>query len=213
MAQITGGSVTFGRTIQPAQYESKKAEVTVTFAVAEGETRQMAQAMLNGAAEMAQTKALELVGLKPAAKAQADLTSAQDAKPEPNKALDKIVDEDRPGSKRGPGRPPKAPEKPAETAPAEDPLAAAEAESANEASEAAQHVDADADLLAGAVAPQPISDKEILDAVTKKMAEINNGPAIKAVREKFVQTPKGVRDIPQEKRSEFLIELAKLTKK
>jgi hypothetical protein len=206
MGHITGGSVTFGRTIQPAQYESKKSEVTVTFAVAENETRAQAQALLDGAASMAQTKALELVGLKPA-KVE---PKVEEPKADP---LAKVVDEERPGSKRSPGRPPKAAEKPPET-PAEDPLALAEstAEAANEAAEAAQHKDADEDLLAGAAAPQPISDKEILDAVTKKMAEISNGPAIKAVREKFVQTPKGVRDIPQEKRKEFLEELAKLKK-
>lgn len=206
MAQITGGSVVFSRTVKPADYEGKKAEVTITFVMAENETRAQAQAMLDGAAAMAQTKALELVGLKPAKPA------AEPAEPE-NPALKNVVDADRPGAKRGPGRPPKAQQAPA-AEPQEDPLAAAEVEGANEAAEAAQHADdADADLLTGAsTAPQPITDKEILDAVTKKMAEINNGPAIKAVREKFVQTPKGVRDIPQEKRKEFLEELAKLKK-
>lgn len=205
MAQITGGSVVFSRTVKPADYEGKKAEVTITFVMAENETRAQAQAMLDGAAAMAQTKALELVGLKPAKPA-----AAEPAEPE-NPAFKNVVDADRPGAKRGPGRPPKAQQAPA-AEPQEDPLAGAEAESANEAAEAAQHADADADLLTGAATPQPISDKEILDAVTKKMAEINNGPAIKAVREKFVQTPKGVRDIPQEKRKEFLEELAKLKK-
>jgi len=37
MSNITGGRVVFGRTVQPASYESKKAEVELSFALAEGE--------------------------------------------------------------------------------------------------------------------------------------------------------------------------------
>ena len=66
MGQITGGSVTFGRTVQPAQYESKKAEVTMTFVCAEDDTPAMWEEMLNGASAMARDKALELVGVKAA---------------------------------------------------------------------------------------------------------------------------------------------------
>ena len=218
MAQVTGGSVTFGRTIQPAQFESKKAEVTITFAVAEDDKPEDARAMLDGAAARAQEKALELVGLKAikaAAMAQADPLAKATAEPKPD-PLAKVQDADRPGAKRGP--------KTAEKAPEADPLAAAEAaaESVNEAEEAEAHkaamaranaavADADGDLL-GEAAPQPVTDKELMDAVTKKMAEINNGPAIKAVREKYVPTPKGIRDIPQDKRRAFIEEIAKLTK-
>ena len=223
MAQITGGSVTFGRTVQPAQYESKKSEITLTFALAEDDGDVIAQNMLNLVSKIAQEKALELVGLKVASAPTAKVEALPEGKVEqPNPAFNKIVDEDRPGSKRGP-----KPKKPAEAEkPTEDPLAAAEtaAEADNEAAEAAAHkvamakanaeiADADSDLLGGAeAAPQPVSDKELMDAVTKKMAEINSGPKIKEVREKFVTSPKGIRDIPQDKRAEFLVELAKLTK-
>ena len=224
MAQITGGSVTFGRTVQPAQYESKKSEITLTFAVAEDDGDVIAQNMLNLVSKIAQEKALELVGLKVASAPTAKVEALPEGKVEqPNPAFNKIVDEDRPGSKRGP-----KPKKPAEAEkPTEDPLAAAEAaaEANNEATEAAAHkaamakanaeiADADSDLLGAAefTSPQPVSDKELMDAVTKKMAEINSGPKIKEVREKFVTSPKGIRDIPQDKRAEFLVELAKLTK-
>ena len=220
MAQITGGSVTFGRTVQPAQYESKKSEITLTFAVAEDDGDVIAQNMLNLVSKIAQEKALELVGLKVASAPTAKVEALPEGKVEqPNPALNKIVDEDRPGSKRGP-----KPKKPAEAEkPTEDPLAPAEA-AAEADNEAAAHkaamakanaeiADADSDLLGGAeAAPQPVSDKELMDAVTKKMAEINSGPKIKEVREKFVTSPKGIRDIPQDKRAEFLVELAKLTK-
>ena len=222
MAQITGGSVTFGRTVQPAQFESKKSEITLTFAVAEDDGDVIAQNMLNFVSKIAQEKALELVGLKVAQPAADKAPPKAVEVEQPNPALNKIVDEDRPGSKRGPKS-----KKAAEAEkPAEDPLAAVEAasEANNEAAEAAAHkaamekanaevADADSDLLGGAeAAPQPISDKELMDAVTKKMAEINSGPKIKEVREKFVTAPKGIRDIPQDKRAKFLVELAKLTK-
>jgi len=61
--QITGGKVTFGRSVQPAQYETKKAEVEITFTLAEGEAL---GDTLNHAASVAQDKALEMVGLKKA---------------------------------------------------------------------------------------------------------------------------------------------------
>lgn len=59
--QITGGRVTFGRSVQPAQYETKKAEVEITFSFAEGENL---EGKLDLAASIAQDKALEMVGLK-----------------------------------------------------------------------------------------------------------------------------------------------------
>lgn len=210
MAQITGGSVTFGRTVQPAQYESKKSEVTITFAVAEDDKPEDALAILGRVKELAQTTALEMVGLKPKA-AEPVAAAPKEADKSAPDPLANVVDEDRPGARRG--RKPKL---------AEDPLAAAEktAEADNEAAEATAHkeamakananvADADADLLGGGP-PQPVSDKELMDAVTKKMDQIKNGPAIKAVREKFVASPHGIRDIPQDKRREFLEELSKL---
>lgn len=37
MPTITGGKVVFSRTVQPADYESKKAEIELTFTVGEDE--------------------------------------------------------------------------------------------------------------------------------------------------------------------------------
>ena len=37
MAQITSGRVVFARTVQPANFESKRAEVELSFVLAEGE--------------------------------------------------------------------------------------------------------------------------------------------------------------------------------
>jgi hypothetical protein len=61
MAQITGGKITYARTIQPAQYESKRAEVELTFVLAEGEDLGNT---LDDVARKVKTKALQMVGLK-----------------------------------------------------------------------------------------------------------------------------------------------------
>jgi len=202
MAMITGGSVTFGRTVQPAQYESKKAEVTITFTVTDEDKPEDAVAMLNGASEMARTKALELIGLKSVAsqaegqRANATLATVADT-------ADKTVPKTRT----------KKTEEPAKTSDADVLLPATEKpqiSTGEERKDPAQS-DPDGDLL-GAATPQPVTDKELMDAVTKKNAEIANPKAIKEIREKFVATPKGIRDIPVDKRAEFLVELAKLKK-
>lgn len=89
---ITGGKVTFGRTVQPAQYESKKAEVEIAFAVEDGASDDAVTALVDKAAHMARGKALELVGMtaeakpaatrasKPATEAKADITKTTTAK-------------------------------------------------------------------------------------------------------------------------------------
>ena len=38
LTKITGGKVTFGLTVAPKQYESKRADVELTFTVAEGDS-------------------------------------------------------------------------------------------------------------------------------------------------------------------------------
>jgi hypothetical protein len=70
------------------------------------------------------------------------------------------------------------------------------------------------DLLGGGTpkpAAKPITDKELNDAVQAKNATLKNPPKIVALKEKYAGAlPKSLRDIPQEKRAEFLTELAEL---
>lgn len=61
-----------------------------------------------------------------------------------------------------------------------------------------------------AISRRTISNKELMDAVIAKMAEICDAQAIKKVRGQFVPLPLGIRDIPQAKRWEFLKKLAAL---
>ncbi len=61
MVQITGGRVLYSRTVQPAQYETKRAEVEVAFVLAEGEDL---GENLDEAASIVKKKALQMVGIK-----------------------------------------------------------------------------------------------------------------------------------------------------
>lgn len=61
MGQITGGRVVYGRTVQPAQYESKRADVELTFVVAEGEDY---GSWLAKVVTETVTKVHEIVGIK-----------------------------------------------------------------------------------------------------------------------------------------------------
>lgn len=59
--QITRGKITFGRTVQPAQYESKRADVELEFVLAEGEKL---GAALDDVGKIVKDKCLEMVGLR-----------------------------------------------------------------------------------------------------------------------------------------------------
>lgn len=59
--QITRGKVSFGRTVQPQQYESKRADVELEFVLAEGEDL---GDTLDDVGEIAKEQVLQMVGLK-----------------------------------------------------------------------------------------------------------------------------------------------------
>ena len=60
--QITGGRVVYSRTVQPAQYESKKAEVELNFVLAEKE--ELGDA-LERVGMLVHMQVMEMVGLTP----------------------------------------------------------------------------------------------------------------------------------------------------
>lgn len=187
MSQIIGGKITFGRTVNPAQYESKKAEVEISFVVAEGEDfHQIAQE----AAAFAEAKALEMVGLKPIPKAAAAPTKAAETKEEYAERAKAEEAKLPPPLKRPPGRPPSKP-----TAPVADELDDAPVEDVETAEPA-----------------KAITDKDLTDAITRQQHKINNAPEIRKLIAKFNNEVLGKqsRDIPQPRRAEFLMELSRL---
>ena len=64
--EITGGSVTYGRTVQPAQYESKKAEVTLTFGIEQETPAETRDAFIVSVGNMAIHQVNRMVGLNEA---------------------------------------------------------------------------------------------------------------------------------------------------
>lgn len=192
--QITGGKVSFTRSVKPADYEKKEATVELSFNVSEGEGD--AEAMLDHVAALAQGKALELVGLKKA-----------EPKPEPKpEPLPVVVQSPVEPVKiatvrrRGPGS------KVVEREP--EPNISLTPEDRQPPAEP----DPDGLDILDLPAPQEeapveITDKELTDKVARFVSTTHNPGAVKHLRNKYVKPPKGLRDIPAAMRADFLHDL------
>ena len=73
--KITGGKVTFGLTLCPKQYESKRADVEMSFSVAEGDDY---SAIFDRASRAAVNRVRELVGLEKLPVPKAEQNSSSD---------------------------------------------------------------------------------------------------------------------------------------
>lgn len=209
---ITGGKVTFGRTVQPAQYETKRAEVEIFFSIPEGASADVGQDMLTQAATMAKSKALEMVGLKEAtapAPAPAPEKTPEKA-PEKAKVKTKADLENELKWKLAAAE--KAKE--AETAKADAAAIVDEAEkpqistSPEDRKDPEQVDDASVmdDSLFTAEATQ-VSDADLRSHIMKVNEKLKNGPAIRGLIGKYVKPGQGATEIPMEKRAAFLVEL------
>lgn len=214
--QIIGGRIVFARSVQPAQYETKKAEVELTFTMAEGEEL---GAHLDQLGARVQAKALELVGLKVNGNAGPSLGAVKDP------AIPAKVTEDKPkGKTKKDLEAEKAAElaksaeaaeatKPKVTFPKSDPADMSEADKP-QISSGGERTDPAAvtsdDELFEAAAPD-VTDVDLTSAITRKNAEIKKPAEIKKLIGQYVQPPKGSRDIPQPQRRDFLEKLKLLT--
>jgi hypothetical protein len=205
MVQITAGKVIFARSVQPAQYETKKAEVELSFSLAEGEEL---GAWLDDVAAKAQAKALEMVGLKPAQEAKPAATKKAEVKPptddEKQKAKEAFAAKQRVGEDIAAAKTLAEKSNTAKTA--IDGLDIASLQPGSPA----PSLDPDADLLADV--PKEVTDQDLVAAVTRKNQELKDPKKIHALRETFVKLPKGLRDIPAADRPRFLAELEALKK-
>jgi len=201
--------VTFGRSVQPAQYETKKAEVQLTFTLAEGEAL---GPTLDVAASLAQDKALEMVGLK---KSTAVTTSVQ---PSPGAtggkeayAAAQAATKEAPKEKKPVGRPPnpdkvKIEEKPQiSTSPEDRKDPAAMDDSEADALDAMLELD---------TPPEPITDKQLIEKIgikNKALADKNAGiPQPRKIKELIAKYSTHAHSIPAEKRQDFLDKLETL---
>ncbi len=213
MTQITGGEVSFGKTVQPKEYESKRADVKLLFAVGEGEDF---KEVFDRAAAEAEAKCYQLLGLTVPPKSQ-------------------IVGEAAAGAgRRGPGRPPRLPESTGQnsggpaagqttgaTTQAKDPAAIADdgipaalKRTNGKANGEREATDKPADPAAvadeWAAESSPITDQQLLEAITKKNAEIANPSAIRKLIGAYGAPSAAA--MAADKRAAFLAELATLTK-
>ncbi len=208
MAQITGGTVKFGRKTAPAQYENKEAVVELTFSLAEGEEL---GTFLDAVGAQAQAKALELVGLQSAVKiteiGQRTIKGYEEAeKAKVEYAAKLAIEKDLEDKEKQAA---KARAERCNTVKAVDDLGGIPETLDRRPKK--EKADPDAGLL-DLEASKEISDQELLAAVTRKNHEIKDPKKIFAVRDQFVKIPKGLRDIEQKDRPAFIAALEALKK-
>ena len=193
-ANITSVTVLFGNGIKRDEFgPTKKAEVSITAAVAENE---------DGSVILAQIGSLALAKV-------ADLLNA----PKPDTVVSASIQEANATENPPPprrGRPPKA--SPSETAGAQPAPEAAASETPTD-SVTASEPEQPADEWEGA--PIEITDQELLSATSKKAGDLGaRDPIVKLIATFATRTegaPFKVQEIPQNQRKDYLEKLAKLT--
>lgn len=226
MAQITGGKIFYSQTRQAAQFEPKKAEVELSFIVGEGETFAEVAKM---AEDFAVAKVQEMIG----AKATPAARTVQSAPPKP--AVDAstggkgaaAMDTTQPAPVSG--KEAYAAKEAAAKAPrASVPKAGKKDEAKPQISQGGERVNPEDDAIdmgdvtldadglpieAGepVVVAAQITDAEMTSAISKVNQKLQNPALIRAVVAEFVgPPPKSSRDIPQEKRAEFIAKVEAL---
>lgn len=188
----------------------RKVRVELHFTLPEGADDGAGQRFLDAVASQADTKVRELLGQKPAVAAAPKAAPGFIVKPVDAPKTDKdklaeaagLVDKKEP-PKKGPGRPPKEPD-----APKPDPAAIVDDETSAVVEEE------DPFSVPAAEEVKPISDEELNSSVGKKHAVLGKPPLIRDLVATF--KPEGwtkqftMRDIPQEKRADFLKKLSEL---
>jgi hypothetical protein len=210
VTQITGGKISFGRTIQAAQFEPKRADAEFTFTVSEG--GDVSEIAIK-AAMLAYSKVHELLGLKTEIVTHVARVSDQETKavtqhiPPAGVTVTAPADKSpigAEGEKRSRGRPPKQP-------PVVEPDPAS-IEDEEKTLSKGNGGDPGAAEWAADDEPAEVTDARLLEAVTKRNGVINNGAAIKRLIRTYNNDVPGSRldQIPQAKRGAFLVELEKL---
>ena len=201
MTQITGGSTRFMRRVQVAQYEPKEAEVTLTFAVSDGDDYHHIAATA-GAEALTLTECMLAGKFAPQAAKEAVAQSAPvEHKPRKTSKSPELA---APYAEAA-----KAVKEPVKTDPsAVEDLSAMEAEANAEVNAAA----ADPSAMTEETVVQEIPDKTLVDACSAASKLTQNSDAIRAIISGYVAPPGRVANIPQDKRAEFLLKLQTVPK-
>lgn len=223
MPQLTGGRVLFKRTMQPEQYGTRGAEVELSFSATEGEGQVDWQAYLAQVADQAQAKCMEMMFAKAntAGKALIAVSKNPENRVEPDgpkvtkpKGKTKAdLEAEKKADLAGKANGVKFPA--VDPAAVEEPAAEISKNPENRVDPAQVTGTSDDDIFAGT--PEPISDMQLIDAVKKKNGKLQIAQGaqapirIRALVAEYVAPPKGSRDIPQDKRHEFMTKLEALT--
>ena len=215
MAKISGGAVTFGRTVNLGDYNSKKAEVMLTFALDEGEA---ADAVIEEVAREVMTKCLAMVGVgapaipktapRPMTALADDGARAEAAEGVKEAAAAALTAKEKAEAKER--------AKAANTAkkPSLDIPESLKREPEKTAAPA--KVEEDPGFDEDAAELPEVTQDQLTSAMNRKVAELkgaHGGAAptmIKALIAKFVEPPKKSHDIPQNLRHDFLKKLEEL---
>lgn len=196
--QVTNGTITYRRSIRPADFETKDATVVLSFTVEDGEK---VETVMEAVAKLAQERALVMVGLKPSAGA---------VRPAAAPAAGEPASRTVPGGKEAAAASLNAKDQAVKKPPGVktkevEPQIAVNPEDRRDP----EQVDDPAlDLEDG---PE-ITDAALIDEIKAVNKKINKPPEIKALIWKYVgKTPSQSAQIPKEKRAAFLEELKKLT--
>jgi len=182
--QITNGTVTFMRQVQPAQYESAKAEVSFAFRVDDGEDASQLSAE---ALKLAKRQALAALGI------------GTEATTEPAEKADK------------PKRQTAAQKKAAEKAAAKSDMEAAAEDTPPAAKKTDMDAAADDDMdFLGKSEVAKISDEELQNAAQAAAKKVTGAKVKEFMFEEFDKLTH-LGKLPQEKRADFVERVGKLT--
>ncbi len=207
---VTNGVVNFLRRLKTGDYEHKEASASLSFNV-DGETAVL-EAEIERIGRMAFDKVHVMLGLAAplAAKVEKVAAKVETAIVADVAAVEADVAAVVGEVKRGRGRPPGKKSDAVVTPSVPDPAAIEEPPAPPPV---ANDLGALLDLALNpeperVPVPPPITDADLIQAITRKNGEVKNPSAIKAVIASFAgPIPKTVRDIPQHKRPDFLCEL------
>lgn len=216
MTAITGGSITYSRTTQPAQYESKKAEVTLAFGIEEGTSGEVMRGFINAVCQqaMGQANHMLLVGDKVDPKAGAaevpPLPVAEPVKPR-TRGKGKEQTENPFGGEKPP-EPVSEVIPPASTGGFGEQTGGDGQDTPDGAGQTAMRdASPSNDFVVGDLPSIEISDVEVTDACNKTASRLGSPEKMLNVLRTYVTTGQTQRHILQEKRQEFIDKLNALT--
>ena len=201
MGRITGGEVTYGRTVKTGDFENKRVDVKLSFGVDENESH---EAALGNAANAAVARAHEMLGMVNVVGAQSAAGQSVAAQKPVARRTASTTDKVEAKVAAGTGEVTKV-----GPLGAEDPITGIPEGLKRTATASPNNPVADPlDFLGPTPPPAEVTDKELVERVTRHNAKIKNPVAIRELVTKHGAT--NLVSLSQDKRSQFLTEMEAL---